>query len=517
MTRSDRPVHPGDFPLDELRAVGRAAYEAIADYHRTLDRRAVVPAVDPAEVTALFRGELPEGGAGAAELLEEWRRRVLPNLAAVGSPRHFAYVNGSGAMAGILAETLAAGTATNPFAWRLAPAGAAMERQCLRWIARFAGYPEGAGGVLVSGATMANFTALTAALRHLAPYDSTPSGLQDARRSGRFLLYHADHEGHASIVRVADLMNLGRDAVRRVPSRDDFTMDPAALDRMLAEDRARGDLPLAVVAQLGSVNVGAVDPVAELAEVAARHGVWLHGDGAVGLLAAGAPSTRPLFRGLERLDSIAFDAHKLLGVPPDCGVALVRERERLRRAFSLTAPYLRDRLEEADAEAAEAEAEVDFLELGPQMSRGFRALKLWMTMRQLGASGLRALVEKNVGLARRLHRLAEEHPDFETFHAPSLYIVSFRFVPDALGEPAGPVASEWLDRLNLEIAAAIRRSGLAFVATTRIRGRVALRFSIASHRTTERDVDATFDAIAFLGRSFARSLPDFLSPAGRAA
>ena len=511
MSDEIRTVHPGDLALEELRSVGRATIDAIVDYHTTLDRRAVVPAVEPAEVAALFRDELPETGVCAAELLADWRRRVLPNLTAIGSPRHFAYVNGSGAMVGILAEALAAATATNAGAWKLGPAATEIELQCLRWIARFVGYPESAGGILVSGGTMANFTALTAALRHVAPYDSTPHGVQDPERCGRFLVYMSDHEGHVSVRRVADLMNLGREAVRRVPSRDDFTIDVAALDRMLAEDRAHGDLPFAVVAQLGSVNTGAVDPLAELAEVCARHGVWLHGDGAVGLLAAGVPATRHLFRGIERLDSVSFDAHKLLGVPPDCGVVLVRDGERLRRAFSLSAPYLRDAL-------VETGAGVDLLEYGPQMSRGFRALKVWMTLRSFGAAGLRALVDKNVSLARRLHAHVAEHPDFEALHAPSLYLLSFRYVPHALAELGGhPVAAEWLDRLNLEIAAAIQRSGLAFVMTTRIRGRVALRFSICSQRATERDIDATFEAIAYLGKTFARSLPDFLSPVGRAA
>jgi glutamate/tyrosine decarboxylase-like PLP-dependent enzyme len=273
-------------------------------------------------------------------------------------------------------------------------------------------------------------------------------------------------------------------------------MDPAALDRMLAEDGGRGDLPFCVVAQLGSVNVGAVEALDALADVCGRHGVWLHGDGACGLLAAGLPETRGLFQGIERADSLSFDGHKALGVPHDCGVLLVRRPERLRRAFSLRAPYL---------DAAASEQGLDFLEYGPQMSRAFRALKVWMVLRSFGAQGLRAVLSKNVGLARRLHGLVRDHPDFEVLHEPTLYIYCFRYVPCDLADRQGePGVAALVDRLNEEIAASIQESGLALLMTTRVRGRVALRMSICSHRTLDQDVDATFEAIATAGRRLGR-------------
>jgi len=495
-----RAVCPGDIDLDAFRRLGREAIDLIADYHAGLAERRVLPLASAADVAAAFDGPLPEEGDAPEALLADWRDTVVPLSTAVGSPRHFAFVNGSGAMIGILAEALAAGTNTNAGAWKLGPGAAAMERQVLRWIARFVGYPEDTGGILVSGGTMANFTALLTALRHRAPYDSTPGGLQDPARAGRFLLYMSDHEGHVSVVRAADMLNLGRDAVRRVPSRADFTMDPDALDRMVAEDRARGDVPFCVVAQLGSVNVGAVDPLDALADVCARHGLWLHGDGAVGLLAAGLPGLRPLFAGLERADSVSCDAHKWLGVPHDCGVLLVRHGERLRRAFSISAPYLRGDLDDRDGT-------IDYVEYGPQMSRAFRALKVWMALRFFGALGLRSLLGKNIGLARRLHGLVHEHPDFEVLHAPTLSLYSFRCVPDALFDRKDePEVALRLDLLNEEIAREVQASGLAFLMTTRIHGRVALRMSIASQRTLAEDVDSTFAAVAAAGRRLAQAM-----------
>ena len=490
-------IKPGDIDLEEFRRVGHEVIDAITAYHQQLDRRPVLPLTTPAEVAARFADDFAEFGESPEALLADWRERVAPLLTAIGSPRHFAFVNGSGAMIGIFADALAAASNTNAGAWKLGPAAAEIERQVLRWVASFIGYPEDAGGILLSGGTMANFTAILTALRHVAPYDSTPRGLQDRARIGRFLLYMSDHEGHISVVRVADMLNLGREAVRLVPSRPDFTMDPDALDAMLAADRARGDVPFCVVAQLGSVNAGAIDPIDALADVCEKHGVWLHGDGAIGLLAAGLPETASRFRGLERADSLSFDAHKWLGVPHDCGVLLVRHAERLRRAFSITAPYLRGSRQTDDA--------TDFLEYGPQMSRGFRALKVWMVLRFFGASGVRALVAKNIALTRHLHALVHDHPDFEVLHDPVLSICSFRFVPHQVGDAED--AAEWIDRLNSEIAEDIQRSGTALLMTTRVRGRIALRMSICSQRTLEEDIDATFEVIAAAGRRLAAHRP----------
>lgn len=485
---------PGDLHPAEFRAVGMQVIDAIAAYHAALPARRVLPDVRPAEVAAQFADGLPELGELPAELVADWRERVEPLLMAVGSPRHFGYVNGSGAMIGIFAEALAAGTNTNAGAWNLGPAATEIERQSLRWICDLIGYPSDAGGLFVSGGTMANFTALLAALRNVAPYDSTKYGLQTTGRTGRFLLYMSDHEGHVSVVRVADMLNLGRDCIRLVPSRADFTMDVTALERMVAADRAAGDHPFCVVAQLGSVNVGAIDPLDAIADICAKYGLWLHGDGACGLLAAALPEMRHRFEGIERADSLSFDAHKWLGVPYDCGAVLVREGERLRRAFSIHAPYLRTSFDDA-------ERGLDYLEYGPEMSRPFRALKVWMALRHLGAAGLRTALAKNLDLARHLHGLVADHPDFEVLHEPTLYLYSFRYVPDALADrKEDPEVRAYLDQLNQHIADSIQRSGLAFLMTTRIHGRVALRMSICSQRTFTADIDATFDAIARVGR-----------------
>ena len=423
-------------------------------------------------------------------MLDDWERRVLPNLTAIGSPRHFVYVNGSGNMIGALAEALAASVNTNAGAWKLGPAATEIERLTVRWLAALFGYPADCGGIFVSGGTMANFSAILAALRNSAEYDSTAEGLQSEAREGRFLLYVSDHEGHCSVTRVADMLNLGRSAVRLVPSRADFSLDCTALRRMLDADIARGDRPFCVVAQIGSVNVGCIDPLAELADLCAEYSLWLHGDGACGAPGAMLPELRERFVGIERLDSLSFDPHKWLAVPYDAGCVLVRDAEKLRRTFSISAPYLRGSLP-SDYHG------LDYLEYGPEMSRGFRALKVWMTLRHQGIEGLRSNLRSGIQRAQCAHELVTAHPDFEALHEPLLYLYCFRYRPRDL---VGAADEEYLDHLNQMIAEQIQVSGLASVMTTKLRGRTVLRLSICSHRTTERDIENVFETMAMIGR-----------------
>ena len=277
---------PANSP-EEFRRLGYRVIDMMADYYRSLDTRPVLPSQTAAETQALFRSDrLARRGEPAENLLDDWEGRVLPNLTSIGSPRQFTYVTGSGTMIGALAEALAASVNTNACAWKLGPAATEIERLTVRWLAELLGYQADCGGIFVSGATMANFSAILTALRNVAEYDSTADGLQSEARDGRFLLYMSDHEGHCSVTRVADMLNLGRNAVRLVPSRSDFSLDCTALRRMLDEDIARGDRPFCVVAQIGSVNVGCIDPLTELADLCAEYGLWLHGDSACG--AAGA-------------------------------------------------------------------------------------------------------------------------------------------------------------------------------------------------------------------------------------
>lgn len=497
-----------DFSPDEFRRLGYRAVDLMADYYAGLAGQPVFPGHSTDEVARAFEEALPLQGQPAADILEEWPARVLPHATHVGAARYFGYVNGSGTMIGALAEALAASVNMNAGGWKPAPAATEIERRTIAWIAEMLGYPTDCGGLFTSGGTMANFTALLTALRNTVPYDSTAEGLQGPSRRGRHLIYMADHEGHISIERVADMLNLGRSAVRRVASRADLTLDPDALAAMVRADRERGDQPFCVVAQVGSINVGAIDPLEAIADVCEREGLWLHGDGACGAIGAILPEKRHLYAGLQRADSVSLDPHKWMFIPYECGCILVRDPEKLRRTFSMSAPYLRGTL-------PTRYHGLDYLEYGPEMSRGFRALKVWMTLKQFGVDGYRKLLSQGIRCAEHLDRRVRASDDFEALHEPNLYIYCFRYLPPryrgALADVgAGPDAERdrqrleaKADDLNQRIADEIQRRGTAFVMTSRLRGRVVLRLSICSHRTTPADMDVVFEALRGIGQELA--------------
>ncbi len=487
-----------DIPPEQFRELGYRAVDILADYFETLAERRVYPEADPETIAALFDDPVPETGQDPAAILEEFETDVLPHASLNTSPRFFGFVMGSGSMLGTLAEALAAGTNMNVGGWHPAPSGTEVERQCVDWLAEAVGYPAGRG-LLTSGGTMANVTALLAAFRARAGEETVGTGLQDPDRDGRYTLYMADHEGHSSVVRTAELLNLGREAVRRVPSHDDFTMDVDALEHLLEADRADGDVPFAVVAQAGSINVSAVDPIDAIADVCEAQDLWLHADGACGAVGSMVPEWRDRYAGMERADSLTLDPHKWLGIPYECGSVMVQDPTALVRAFSMHAGYLK-------GSVSGRPEDLDLFEHGPQMSRSFRALKLWMTLKQYGLEGYRQLLRQTVDCAHHLHDRVEAHPDFATLQEPNLYIYSFRYVPADLAaalEEADDAAAdrvhEYLDELNQAIVDEVLQSGVAFLTTTLIHGHRTLRMSVCSFRTTEADVDRTFEALAETG------------------
>jgi glutamate/tyrosine decarboxylase-like PLP-dependent enzyme len=484
----------GDLSTEEFKRIGYRVIDEIAEYLATVRDVPVFAAKKPGEVEAVFDEPMPEDGQTPDEIVDTWREKIVPNATHLGSPRYFGFVNGSGSHMAVFADAMAAAVNMNSGGWKPAPSATEIERRALAWLAELIGYDVKCGGLITSGGMMANFTALHTALKNVAPHDLTPRGLQDKSATGRFLVYVADHEGHVSLVRVMDMMNLGREALRRVRSHDDFTMDVAAMRQMIIEDKANGDIPFCVVAQVGSINVGCIDPLNQIADICSEFGLWFHCDGACGAVGAMLPEKRGLYAGLEWADSITLDPHKWLYIPYECGCVLIRDGAKQRRAFSMQASYLRGTLPDQHLGH-------DYYETGPQMSRGFKALKLWMTMKHYGAEGYRRLLRQNLWCAEQLDELVRDDADFEALHKPIINIYSFRFAPESLrGE------KELVDQLNQQIADAIQLSGFAFIMTTKIHGRTVLRLSICSHRTTLEDIEAVFAELKRLGSAFAEEL-----------
>ncbi|MFD1645986.1 pyridoxal phosphate-dependent decarboxylase family protein [Haloarchaeobius litoreus] len=487
-----------EFDHDTFRELGYRTVDIIADYYESIDDRSVYVQADPEDIVTAFDEPLPEEGEDPELILDAVEEFVIPYATHNPSPRYFGFVMGSGTPLAPLADAIAATVNMNTGGWHPAPSGTEVERRCIQWLAEAIGYSSETGGLLTSGGTMANFTALLAALRKHTDFETTDLGLQETDRP-RYTLYVADHEGHSSVVRVADMLNLGRDAVRRVPSHDDFTMDVAALEQMLEADQANGDEPFCIIGQAGSINVSAIDPLDALADICAERDLWFHVDGACGAVGAMVPEFEPRYAGMERADSVTVDPHKWLFIPYECGAVLVREQEILARTFAMDASYLR-------GSVAETPEEFDYYEFGPQMSRGFRALKLWMTLKHYGQEGYQALLRKSVNCAEHLDTLVRAHDHFAAVQEPNLFIYSFRYVPADLQEvlvdpPAVPLVrvNQYLDELNQRIADEVVQSGLAFLTTTSIQDRRALRMSICSHRTTIDDIETVFDSLTEIG------------------
>lgn len=478
-----------DLPPDAFRALGREVVDLLADFFRDLHEAAPFPASAPADVRALFADPVPEHGEDPHAILADWSTRILPHSSVLGHPKWFGFVNGSGTQIGALADAMASALNANLGGWKASPAATEIERRTVEWLAELIGYTSPTlGGLFLSGGTMANIAALRAALRAAATWDITTEGLQRTG-TGRLTLYMADHETHVSFQSAVDLLGLGRAALRKVPSRPDFTIDPVALDAMLDADIAAGMTPFCIVGHAGSINVGALDDFDALADIAARRKLWFHIDGACGALGAMLPELAERFRGMARADSVSFDAHKWLGVPYEAGCVLVRDAATLRDAFATQATYLQSSL-------PSEYAGLNYFDYGPQLSRGWRALKIWMSLRFYGAEGYRAIFRQTIACAKHLHALVAASDDFEIVQPePSLYIYSFRYAPAVLrGDDAR------LDEFNQRVADELLKRRIAFAMTTRIRGRVTQRLSICSHRTTLQDIDETIAAMRVIGK-----------------
>lgn len=484
---------PRDAPLrmsaDEFRRVGHALVDDVAALLASVRDGPVTRSETPDAVQRLIGADLPlpDDGADAAALLRSAAALLFDHSLLNGHPRFFGYITSSPAPIGMLGDLLAAAVNANVGAWRLSPVATEIEAQTVRWIADFVGYPASCGGLLVSGGNMANFIGLFAARAAAAGAAVRAEGLAalDVPR----LHVYASAETHTWIQKAADLAGLGTDAIRWVPTDDDLRMDVAALREALARDRAAGDRPMMVVGTAGSVSTGAVDPLREIAALCRELGVWFHVDGAYGAFAAALPDVSPDLAALSLADSVAVDPHKWLYAPLEAGCVLVRDCERLRNAFAYHPPYYHF-----------GQEATNFAEFGPQNSRGFRALKVWLALRHVGRAGYVRMIGDDVRLSERLHARVSAHEELEPV-TQALSITTFRYVPAELSATVGSVEGEaYLDALNEALLERIQQSGEAFVSNAVVRGRYVLRACIVNFNTEARDVDALAEIVVRLGR-----------------
>ena len=485
---------------EEFRQAGHRLVDDLAAFLDSLPGRPVNRDEGPKDLRRLLPGQLPDGGLAATGLLQEATSLLVDHSLFNGHPRFLGYVTSSAAPIGALAELLAATINPNCGGWQLSPLASEIEGQTIRWIADLVGLPAGAGGLLVSGGNMANFVGFLAARRAAAGEEIRSKGV-----AGSKLLVYASTETHTWLQKAADLFGHGTEAIRWIPVDDGARIDLVELRRQLALDRRLGHRPFLLVGNAGTVSTGAVDPLPEMAEIARENGLWLHADGAYGALAVLADEAPDDLRGVALADSVAIDPHKWLYAPLEAGCLLVRRPESLVDAFSYTPPYYRFTGEEEDPRT-------NYFEIGLQNSRGFRALKVWLALRQVGREGYRRMITDDIRLARELHRCVGETPELEPLTL-ELSISTFRYVPKDL-TPGDADVDKYLDELNEELLHRLKTSGELFVSNAVIRGRFALRACIVNFRTALEDVTAIPEIVIRHGRLADEKLrPDLERPA----
>ena len=464
---------------DKVRDWGNSVVQLMADYLGGIGDRKLYRQMSSREIQAQLDPALPRHGAPFEELLEVFRETILPFSRHNAHPRMFGYVQSPGTAIGALADLLASTLNANLTAWRSAPAAVEIERLTIDWIRQILGFGQGAGGIFLSGGSMANLAALATARQ--AKSDS----------SGRALRIYASTETHYSIHKAATLLGLGRESVCPIAVDENLKIRPDVLAAKITDDLSAGHLPICVVANAGTVNTGAVDSLGEVREIADRYNLWMHVDGSYGAFAILAPSVRELFAGIERADSVALDPHKWLYLPVDVGCVIYREPEKARAAFAQEADYTRVIGRE---EPDEAFAWWDY---GPELSRRFRALKVWMLLKAVGLESLGEAIERNIACARHLDSLVRASDDFELMAPTELSIFCFRYLPEQLRKSS----PELIDAFNERLLIALQNDGSSYLSNTMINGRFALRGCVLNYRTTPADMEILLDDLRRVGWS----------------
>jgi aromatic-L-amino-acid/L-tryptophan decarboxylase len=472
-------MNPVEISTDQFRHLLERVTQVCVEYLDSLDTRPISPAANGAKTLSLFGGEPPEAGTG--EKAFEDLRDVL-RLSRAQNGRFFGYVLGSGEPVGAAADLLASVLNQNVTAWRSGPAAVAIEKTVVGWLAQAIGCSDFRGH-LTGGGSSANLMGLAIAREAKAP--SNEKGIAPG------MVVYASDEVHMSIPKAVALLGIGRDNVRRVPTDASFRLIPEELEKCMRQDAGAGRVPLAVVASAGTVSTGAIDPLAEIAAIAHRHGAWLHIDGAYGALAAISEPKK--FDGMQGADSISLDPHKWLYQPLDCGCLLYRSSEAAQKAFSHTGDYARALTEDPVEGFA-------FFEESIELSRRFRALKLWLSLRYHGLRAFRESIRKDLDQAQRLMESVKNEPQLELLAPVELSAVCFRH------RGGGPFSADELNRFNAAILKRVVEGGRIYLSNASIQGKFCLRACVVNHRTKDSDIDSivpeVLAAAEALGRPF---------------
>ena len=480
-------IAPIEMNSDNFRAIGHHLVDRIADFLDSLPTRPVTKGESPSEIRETLDSSrlLPDFGTDPAKLIDRATDLLFDHSLFNSHPRFWGYITASAAPIGILSDFLASAVNQNTGAWFLSPMASEIEAQTIQWIAELLGYPTTCGGILVSGGNMANIVCFLAARQAKAGWAVRAMGLHgDGTKQLRI---YCSKETHTWVQKAADMSGIGTDSIRWIPTGKELGMDTAQLQNQIRADKEAGDRPFIVIGTAGSVSTGAIDNLPEIAKICREENLWFHVDGAYGGFAAMLPDASAELSGLREADSVAVDPHKWLYAPLEAGCALVRDPEKLRDAFAYHPPYYHFGVEA-----------INYLDYGPQNSRGFRALKVWLALQQVGRKGYEQMIADDIQLAKELYELVAKQPELQAF-TYSLSITTFRYIPSDLKSGSEKI-EEYLNQLNTELLTRLQNSGEAYISNAVIDGKFALRACIVNFRTSLADIEALPEIVLRIGR-----------------
>jgi aromatic-L-amino-acid/L-tryptophan decarboxylase len=471
------PADMGDMSPELFRQYGYQIVDWLADYFSSDNQYPVLSRARPGEIRQGLPTTAPDAGEDMGAILNDFEQIILPGITHWNHPSFFAYFAITGSAPGVLAEILAAGLNVNAMMWRTSPAASELEETVLDWLRTLLGLPRSFEGVIYDTASISSLVAIAAA-REATGLDVRREGLAGRPELPRFRLYCSE-QAHSSIEKDAITLGIGQTGVRKIPTDDEFRMDPSALAAAIQDDLSHGWKPFCVVATVGTTSTTSIDPVSAIADLCERHNLWLHVDAAYGGVAAILPEMRWIMDGVERADSLVVNPHKWLFTPVDLSAFYCRRLDVVKEAFSLVPEYLR---------TVEADEVRDYMNYGPQLGRRFRALKLWFVLRTFGKDGITVRLRRHIALAQSFSAWVNADPDWELMAPAPFSTVSFRASPTHMVE-------ERLNALNEAVEAHVNTTGDAFIAHTILNGKVVLRLAIGNLRTEERHVLAVWELL----------------------
>lgn len=465
----------GDMPAEEFKKYGYELIDWAANYLENVDSFPVLPNISPGDVKSKLPNHAPQSGEPIKKIIEDVDKIILPGTTHWQHPNFMAYFNSTASGPGILAELISAAFNVNSMLWKSAPASTELEETVLNWFREIINLPKEFWGIIYDTASVSSMHAIAAARENIG-FDIRKNGMSGVPK----LRLYCSEQAHSSIDKSALTLGIGLDGIRKIPVDSEFRMIPSELERVIKEDRENGHVPFCVVATIGTTSTTSVDPVEEIAKICTRENIWLHVDAAHAGVTAMLPEMNKHFKGIEHADSFVVNPHKWLFVPIDLSILYTRKPEVLKRAFSLTAEYLK---------TAEDSIATNYMDYGIQLGRRFRSLKLWFVLRYFGVEGLQTRLREHIRLGQLFAKWIDEHPNFERVAPTPFSTICFR------AKPIGWNDEIKINELNKKLVNAVNATGKVFITHTKLNNKFTIRLCIAGLRTEEKHVELAWKVI----------------------